>query len=207
MNEMLNKNWELYRQYRNRVVKLRKQGVGKYIQKRTVNTGSIEFGKTIKRLISDRSHTNDAITVMENGRIVNKANDLCDVMNTYFVNMAGDIGHVSNNIAIQPNDKLEDIIDEYKNRDSSMYLKNNNLNKNKRFSFDTVTCDQVQYESTKLNIRKSTGCDNITPELLKMGAKNLCIPIQYMIIRSLCDCVFPSEAKKAEVYPIYKKKT
>jgi len=28
-----------------------------------------------------------------------------------------------------------------------------------------------------------------------------------MIIRSLCDCVFPSEAKKAEVYPIYKKKT
>ena len=198
-------NWALYRYYRNRVVNLRKQSIGRYIQKCTVNTGSTEFWKTIKPLISDRSHANDNVTLMENGEIVNNADDLCDVMNSYFVNMAKDIGHVSNNISIQLNDKLEDIIDEYKNHDSCMYIKNNNLNNGKCFSFDYVTRDQIQCELSKLNIRKSTGCDSIPPKLLKLGAENLSIPIQYMINRSLCDCVFPYEAKKAEISPIYKK--
>ena len=81
------------------MVKLRKQSIGRYIQNCTVNTGSTEFWKTIKPLISDRSHTNDNITLMENGQIVDNANDLSDVMNSYFVNMAKDIGHVSINIA------------------------------------------------------------------------------------------------------------
>ena len=57
-------NWDSYRKQRNRVVKLRKISMSKYVHKCTEATGSVDFWKTVKPLISDRCTGNDRITLV-----------------------------------------------------------------------------------------------------------------------------------------------
>ena len=148
-------NWEKYRKYRNYTVKLRKTSIRKYIEICTVNAGSPEFWKTIKPLISDKMCVSDNITLLENDVIVNKPDDVCNIMNNYFVNMAGDIGSSDCNRCITTDTVLNGIIDEYESHESVQFIRNNHQ-AYYSFEFAPVTSDCV-YKLTKLNVKKSTG--------------------------------------------------
>ncbi len=200
-----NANWLLFRNARNHVTKLRKLSIGKYIEKCSQNAGSTMFWKSVKPLISDKGCDRDNITLLENDVITNKPEEVSEILNNYFVNMACDIGSSSNNNAICEQDSLFDIISEYENHPSCIFIKNKNLSKSRFFDLQLVSTDTVRRELKNLNPKKAVGHDRIPPKLLKLGADNLCRPIQYMVNRSISDQIFPDSAKKAEVTPIFKK--
>lgn len=120
--------------------------------------------------------------------------------------MAEDIDSEDTNCGISLDDELSDIINEYKNHDSVAYIRNHNLNKGLEFHFQEVSEEHILNLILKMNVRKSTGYDCIPAKLLRYGAETLCYPIQILVNRCINECIFPANAKKAEVIPIYKKK-
>ena len=55
------------------------------------------------------------------------------------------------------------------------------------------------------HITKSTGCDNISAELLKDAANLIVTPLTYIKLFSLKTCKIPNDFKTAQVAPLYKK--
>ena len=58
---------------------------------------------------------------------------------------------------------------------------------------------------SKINSKKSMGCDQITPKMVKLGAQSRCIHITFLINICIDKYVFPSCLKKADVTPIHTK--
>ena len=55
-----------------------------------------------------------------------------------------------------------------------------------------------------MNINKSTGHDMIPPKLVRLGAQQLCIPITYLINKSIETSTFPESLKLGEITPVFK---
>ena len=73
------------------------------------------------------------------------------------------------------------------------------------FSFKPVTEDQVLNYVKKLNPKKATGPDEIPAKLLKVSGEVLCPSLANIINLSIESGTFPSDMKRADVLPIYKK--
>ena len=58
---------------------------------------------------------------------------------------------------------------------------------------------------SNLNPKKASGCDNVPPKLIKLGAKELCCHVTKLVNMSIVSSKFPSMYKYANVSPIYKK--
>ena len=101
-----------------------------------------------------------------------------------------------------------DIIDTHSNNESVLYIKENIRTQNvsaPRFVFKQVSNDQVLDKIRQLNSKKSAGCDNFPPKLIKLGASILCQPLTYIINKCIQSNIFPNALKYAEVSPIFKK--
>ena len=53
--------------------------------------------------------------------------------------------------------------------------------------------------------KKATGPDEVPPKLLKAGAEALCPSLTNIINMSIKSGKFPTEMKKADIAPVYKK--
>ena len=105
-----NKTWEAYRKQRNLVTKLKRKSVNTYFQERfaggqkSVNTYFQErfaggqkskhlFYSTVKTFLSKKSTgCQQKIVLVDSDKILNNTKDVCDTFNTFFVNVANDIG-------------------------------------------------------------------------------------------------------------------
>ena len=135
---------------------------------------------------------------LDNGEVIREPNQLCNVFNDYFVNIAKDIGI---NDPIKSDDTIESIISQYMHHSSIETIKEN-YNGISGFNFKCVTSDYILCLLNKLNARKATGFDNIPPKLLRLGSD---IPLTVLINSSITTSSFPVMLKRAEVTPIYKK--
>ena len=196
-------NWERYRYQRNLVVKLRRKSLNRYTKEKcTGQAGTKSFWKTVKPLISDKTISNDCdVILFENENVVNDAASVCNIFNQHFVTMTKDIG---DDDTVQSDDTVDSIIQMYSNHDSIKHIKNT-INAVELFKFKHVSVECIQTKLLKLNIGKATGSDNIPAKLLKLGASVLCHPLQYIINKSITECVFPDAMKYGEIRPIYKK--
>jgi hypothetical protein len=86
--------WEAYRKQRNLVTKLKRKSINTYFQERcTGGQKSKHFYTTVKPFLSKKSTgSQQKIVLVENDKIVNNTKDICDTFNTFFVNVADDIG-------------------------------------------------------------------------------------------------------------------
>ncbi len=73
------------------------------------------------------------------------------------------------------------------------------------FNFQRVTAEDIKIRLENLKSKKSSGYDNISAKLLKIGASVLCYPIQQLVNMCIDLCLFPASLKRAEVTPIHKK--
>ena len=73
-----------------------------------------------------------------------------------------------------------------------------------QFHFSGVTVDEVSKLLSKLDGRKATGLDNISPKLLKIGHVHLAKPLAYIMNLSLSTGIVPSAWKISRVSPIFK---
>ena len=84
-------NWERYRVFRNKVTSLRKKSIQNYIGDKCSNSqrNAKEYWKTVKPLLSNKCKIGtDHITRMEEGDIVNNKDQVGNIFNNYFVNIA-----------------------------------------------------------------------------------------------------------------------
>jgi hypothetical protein len=64
----------------------------------------------------------------------------------------------------------------------------------------------VTKQINKLNVKKATGHDGISPKIFKMAEQELTNPITKLVNKSIDSSIFPADLKSAQVSPLYKKK-
>ena len=118
------------------------------------------------------------------------AKEVTEIFNNFFVNVAKDIG--DKNIKI---DKTHPSINK---------IETNRTNKDKLF-FKPINEDFVTKQINKLNIKKATGYDGISPKIIKFAQPVITNPIKVLINKSIDQSVFPEKLKAAQVSPLFKK--
>ncbi len=88
-------------------------------------------------------------------------------MNSYYVNVATDIGQVD---SLNETDTVDTVNEIHECNSSLRYIKNNLRNED-RFMFSQVTESDICVKLKTLNKKKATGYDNITPKLIKLVLK------------------------------------
>ena len=131
--------------------------------------------------------------------MINDPSDVCCLLNDYFVNDTKDIGIQD---AIVDGDTIDSILNDYKDHESVMYVKNN-LASQDRFHFKHVNLDNVRSVIQSVNANKATGDDMML--LFKLSAPYICYPLCSIINLCMDKVVFPDFMKHAEIIPVFRK--
>ena len=120
-------------------------------------SGDPNVWPTIKSFLSKKgSGGGSEIIISENDKIISDQKEECNVFSSYFVNVAKDIGKDCKQYG----------------RDFFTHPSIQNILKNgyfcdKNFSFRPICENETRNFFSKLNVKKSTGVDNISAKLLK----------------------------------------
>lgn len=128
-----------------------------------------------------------------NDNIITNKKELAETFNDFFTSCVDQIRN--NNLFPQTPLKLNKL---------SSFIKKQMNNSNKKFSIPPIKVDEVYSALSKLDINKSSGCDNIGAKVLRLCAPYIASPITYIFNRMIDTSCFPKELKNAKVTPIYK---
>ena len=190
------KNWDAYRVQRNYVTKLKKQSINNnYFKERcTGGPKSKDFWPTVKPFMTNKGYTNQKETILqENKSIVTDQKEVCETLNNFFVNVAKNI----EDNTIEINEKHPSIVaitKEYSDRTTSNIL-----------NFQPIDESFVSKHISKINVKKATGIDGISPKLLHYAKPAVTKPITNLVNLSLSKYIFPDSSKIAQVAPVHKK--
>ncbi len=192
----------LYRQSCNEVVRLRRESINQYFQERCKNgPDNKQFWSTIKPFMTNKGKTNTNIMLRENGEVLTDNQRVCDVFNNYYVNIADGIGE-NTDISVMD---LPMIIAKYDDHPSVRRIKEQMVNNVEVLDIQSVSEKSVNTLLKQLDVKKSTGFDNIPAKLLRIGAKPLTPSLTSVVNQSISKAIVPSDMKKAEVSPVFKK--
>ena len=197
-----NTSWQSYRKQRNLVTKLKREAIKTYFNNRCNNqtSNSKQFWDTVKPFLTNKSNHTNQISLLENDKVISDTNEICNVLNDYFINIA-------NNIPVPldiNNLTTQGVIDTYSNHPSIKCIKNNVKLQN-YFSFKTVSPSQIKDKIKCLKTNKATGYDMLPAKLIKLASETLSVSLTPIINNSLKQNKFPSGLKPAIVSPVYKK--
>lgn len=153
---------------------------------------SKDFWPTIKPFLSQKStvKSDSNIILKEDDVLISDQKVVCEKMNDFYINIAKNIGIDSSTSVNDDHPSIKQIKANVKAQS---------------FEFKPVTEKQVSTCIKKLNIKKATGVDTIPPKIVKAASPSLCLPICNIANTMQSKGVFPSQLKKAQVTPIYKK--
>jgi hypothetical protein len=186
-------SWDDFKRQRNYVTLLKRKSIRKYFLDRcTRGQNSKDFWPTVKPFLSKKHHTGQKKIVLESdGKIINKSSEVCEKFNSYFVNVAKDIGkHI---VTFSPETH------------TSVKAIEENKTQITHFDFNETDTDTVEKIINKINSKKATGADNFPAKLLKIGSPVLSRIITNLINSSITSGVFPDKLILALVTPLYKK--
>ncbi|XP_063409017.1 uncharacterized protein LOC134692492 [Mytilus trossulus] len=118
--------------------------------------------------------------------------EVCEIFNDYFVNVAKNIGSSQ----IKVNDDHPSIL---AIKDNIPDLDQNN------FTFSPIDLDFVEKRIRKINVKKATGIDGISPKLLHFAKPAIVKPLTDIVNLSLSSPTLSDRLKEAQVAPIHKK--
>ena len=194
-------NWEAYRVQRNKVTSLRKLSIKRYFRDRCDHPFSQQtFWKTIRPFLTENSKCSQSRTIilMDDENLTHGAKDVCDIFNDFFIS-AGRNSPNQNSVSQDKNAPPGDVHESLKKIETEM---NDSYS---AFEFQPVNEEHVLKVLLDLNDKKATGPDNIPAKLLKIGAEAICPSLTGLINMSITSSKFPSDLKKANVLPVYKK--
>ncbi len=198
-------NKELYRVQNNKVTSLKRQGLAKYLNdkcnKTTVGDKNT-FWKTVKPLLSDTACPMDNVMLQENDTVITDKDQICNVFNEYFVNVADDLSEPS---SVSVDDSLEHICRVYDDHPSIKMIREKSVDIDHEFEFKCISCDDLYKKLNGLKTNKAFGFDNQPPRMIRLGAPVLCRTLLPIVNNSLTLSVFPNDLKHAEISPIFKK--
>ena len=135
----------------------------------------------------------DKITISENSKFITDTTQICEKFNTFFVNVAKDIGNDS--VCLSPED-----------HPSIQAIRANVPPPEREFDFSPVSEDKVTKYLDRIGLRKATGLDGISSKILHITKPVIVKPVTDFVNRMIAECKFPDPLKYARVTPIFKKK-
>ena len=159
---------------------------------------SRDFWPTIKPFLSKKGSDGggDEIILCENDKIVSDQGEVCNIFNTYFVNVAKEIG----------NDATQYDQDFLNQPSIQKILENTPKDSNEEFSFKPTTETYVHKVISNLDPKKATVVDNISAKILKSCVSSVSGTISNHINATYKSSKFLSGLKRAQVVPLFKKK-
>ena len=199
-----NDNWELYRRQRNLVTDMRRNAIKEYFMKNCKTNNPKNFWSTVKPFFSEKCKSvTENIILKDKDNIISDNQSVCNMFNQYFANIANDIGPADQNLC-QINDPNECFV--YHNSHTSIL----NIEKHVQsiclsFNFNCVTVEDVSKQLKSINCTKPSGYDCIPPKTVQMCHKELAQPIAMLINTSFEQGQYPSDMKRSEISPVFKK--
>ena len=186
-------NWKQFTKLRNMKTKIKRESISVYFLERCGGgPKSKDFWPTIKPFLSQKSTIKDdpSIILKEDEKLISDQTVVSEKMNEFYINIAKNIG-------INSTSKVND--------DHPSIKKIKEQNFNQTFNFEPITEKQVSTCIKKLHPKKATGVDSIPPKIIKAAMPSLTLPICNIANMMLSKETFPSQLKKAQVTPIFKK--
>ena len=144
---------------------------------------------------SSKSSSQAKIVLDINGTLQSDTLSVCNHVNKFFTSVASDLTsklpNVSNDFGVG-SDSFEGFYE-------SKGVKSND------FELKYVDEDFIYDELSKLNIHKAVGLDDIAPQFLRDGAKQLAPIITHLVNLSIDSGTVPQDLKLAKVIPLFKK--
>jgi hypothetical protein len=188
-------NWELYRMQRNLCVSIRRKSVCSYFYKncRDGPAGGAKFWKTVKPFLTNKGGiSTEEIILNENNKIINNLEEVVEIFNKYYVNVASNIG-------------IDLDLENLREHTSVNAIRENCTLSRPSFEFIHVTSTEVGKIINSIKTNKAIGFDNISAKFVKLAAPEITPVIAKLINKSMDQGIFPESLKKAEVVPVYKK--
>ena len=187
-------DWELYRKQRNYVTKLKKASMRVYFYERCAGgPKSKDFWPTIKPFLSNKgSDGGSEVILNENDQVISDQSEACTVFNTFFANVAKNIGKDCQ-------------ITNLKEHPSIQMISENLHSNTEKFSFRPVSDSEVMKILSKIDPKTSTGVDNISAKIIKSCTSSIQGTVANLINITFRKCQFPASLKGAQVVPLHKK--
>jgi hypothetical protein len=134
-------------------------------------------------------HKKDTI-LSENNHLVTDQQEVCNIFNNFFVNVAKNIGDNSVNV--------DD------SHPSITSIKENNA-LTPEFNFTSINNTFIEKQINNLNIKKATGHDGISAKLVKLAKPVVIEPLTSIVNASINTSIFTDKLKIEEVKPLHKK--
>ena len=188
----LNGNMDAYRILRNKV------SASIAISKKETYQSKIEEGKsdpqTIWKIFKEFGMNNkecqnaSKFSLKLDDQIITNESDLSEIFNNYFINIAS---------------KLKEPIVETDFEPLNIYV-SSKVPTDIDFEIPLTNYTFIRHFLSNLNVKKSTGLDNIGPRILKLTADVITPSFLYIVFKSISTGKFPSVWKEAKVKPLFK---
>ena len=144
---------------------------------------------------------NENITLKHNVKFVNNPDDVCDIFNGYFKNVALEIGSEE---ILNEDEELDQIFKMHQNHASIARIQEH-VSIDSPFKSTNVSVGEVKSLLLNIDSSKATGYDTIPPKLVKAAANELAQPISSLVNMSQSLSRFPHELKKNQIPLLYTK--
>ena len=167
------------------------------------------FWDMVKHFVTNKSGlTSHDIMIIHNDSLITDEKELTELFNEQYINIVEKSSGIKpsclSNIKEKNNEEIiSSILKKYENHPSVAKIKKNK-NENSNFRFHEIEEDEIKNLFHKINIKKSTGEDQIPPKLVKLSSKHLLKPVTNAVNSSIRSSVFPKKAKRAAVTPLDK---
>ena len=132
------------------------------------------------------THFQKDTILFEEGKLVNDQQEICDIFNNFFVNVAKNIGENS----IPVNSQHPSITKIHENNITHSIL-----------DFKPIEENFISKQINKLSLKKATGHDGISAKIPKFAKPVVLQPITFLINETIKVSEFPDEFKKSNGQP------
>ena len=171
-------------------------------------TDNKTFWKTVKPFLSDKTPSDEKITLIEKDKIIKTDSKTVNVLNTFFSTIVSNLNipeyPVSDPISNDDSDPVLKSILKYKDRPSIKAIKKI-AKPNSLFRFSNVEKREILHEIVNLDSSKSCQDTDVPTKIIKENADIFADFIHPAINATINKNEFPSFLKLADVIPVFKK--
>ena len=203
-----------FKKQRNYVSRLYKKQRKKYYNDIDITsfTDNKQFWKNVNPLFSDKSKSQDTITLVENNKIITDDNELAETFNAFFENAVKNMKLEQDNKVTNSTEGIDDPVEKaiykFEKHPSVLKIKEKigDITLDNEFNFTTIDKEGIEKQIAMLNARKTTTFKNIPAKILKSNS-DICTPyLKGILDSSINNGTFPKNLKLADVLPIFKTK-
>ena len=203
-------NFMAYKSQRNFCTNLLRQRKREYFNKLDTKliSDNKTFWRTIKPFFTDKVHTTQKITLIENDEIITDNAKVANIFNDFFSNVVLNLNIEENSLYISDTEGITDpvlkAIKKYENHPSIVKIKEN-VDAGNKFNFSRVSSNEMGNIVNNLDVSKANTYKNIPTKVFKQNVDIYLDIITNIYNNSIIKPNFSSKMKCADINPVHKK--